>query len=137
MSNHQSEALVLKPLRGSCLKLHRSSCLKLRIWDRIWDNVFNASKTPNHQLIQYNLNSVIEHTGHQLIGFTTTSLNCDLCDEEIPGTFKHMVWDCQEVQYFWKKVILLTFLYTQDCYCVMMTPKLSSLRNSIKFGLQA
>ena len=54
-------------------------------------------KKTNHQLIQFKFCHRAYYTPiDRFHAKQTTSLNCDLCDEDIPGTFRHMLWDCQE-----------------------------------------
>lgn len=96
-SNIQIQTKWERDLAANCLD-----------WDAIWENVFSASKNPNHQLIQFKFCHRAYWTPiDRFHAKQSTSLNCSLCNKGIPGTFKHMVWDCEEVHSFWREVTFI------------------------------
>ena len=77
-------------------------------WETVWENIFQASKNPNHQLTYSKMCQRAYHT--PLVRFHMKRIgrqNCDSCNLNVSGTFKHMMWDCPEVYDFWRKVALI------------------------------
>ena len=74
-------------------------------WEVAWRNIFKASKNPNHQLIHFKLSHRAYWTPlSRFHAKLTSNPNCELCSLGVPGSLKHMVWDCPGVYSFWKRV---------------------------------
>ena len=75
-------------------------------WEVVWNNVFESSKNPNHQLIHYKIchRTYLTPRKRHLLGLVPNPF-CTFCSQGTMGTLLHVLWECPDVQSFWGKVV--------------------------------
>ena len=75
-------------------------------WDTVWENVFQSSKNPNHQLIHYKIchRTYLTPRKRHKMGLAPNP-DCTFCNHGVTGTLLHVLWECPDVQRFWVKVV--------------------------------
>ncbi len=77
-------------------------------WSRVWSNIRLSSRNPDHQMIHYNYVLRTHLTPQKLAKFSSNhSPNCTYCTQGTPGTYLHIMWDCSEINAFWRSVLSL------------------------------
>lgn len=74
-------------------------------WDTVWENIFQSSKNPNHQLIHYKIchRTYLTPRKRHMMGLAPNP-NCTICNQGIVGTLMHVLWECPDILRFWIKV---------------------------------
>ena len=74
-------------------------------WCTIWVNVSLSSRNLNHQMIHYKFIHRSYLMPQRLLHMKLrTNPYCDFCPDNTIGTFFHMIWQCPEVNRFWKNI---------------------------------
>ncbi len=69
-------------------------------WDGVWVMVMYAARNPDHQQIHLNFIHRTYMTPRKLYSMKLKpDPNCTLCLTREIGTFFHMIWDCQFLEY--------------------------------------
>ena len=75
-------------------------------WNNVWDNIFLASKNPNHQLNHFKVCHRLHYTPVTRFRMKLIpSPTCTMCQlNAIVRITKHMMWECPSAQAFWGRV---------------------------------